>query len=83
MTAIRLPHYSGRMNSEFHLLSEKIGQLAELAQSLRRDNAELRLKLAAATAENAELSTRMLEAHERVAALLDKIPVSVHDEEVA
>ena len=71
------------MNSEFHLLSEKVTQLAELAQLLRRDNAELRLKLAAVAAENAELSTRMQQAHERVAALLDKIPVSIHDEEAA
>ncbi len=62
------------MISDFHLLSEKIHQLAELAQSLRRENADLRLN-------TADLTKRMQEAHERVIALLEKIPVSEPDEE--
>lgn len=82
LTEIRLAHYSGGMISEFHLLSEKILQLAELAQSLRLENAELRLKAAAMAAENTELAQRMEEAHQRVSALLDKIPVQ-QDEEAA
>lgn len=71
------------MISEFHLLSKKIDELAELAQSLRRENADLRLKAAALMTENADLSRRMQEAHRRVAALLEKIPVSEQDEEAA
>jgi cell division protein ZapB len=71
------------MNSEFDLLSEKINGLAELAHALRRENAELRLKVSEVAAENAELSKRMLEAHQRVATLLDKLPLSEHDEEAA
>jgi FtsZ-binding cell division protein ZapB len=71
------------MISEFHLLSEKINQLAELARSLRRENADLRLNSAAMAAENAELAKRMNEAHRRVTALLDKIPLSEQDEEAA
>ena len=35
------------MISEFHQLPEKIGQLAELARSLRRENADLRRAMAA------------------------------------
>jgi len=69
------------MIPDFHQLSEKIAQLAELAQSLRRENADLRLKSALVAAENAELSKRMQEAHQRVAALLDQIPAAEQDEE--
>jgi cell division protein ZapB len=71
------------MVSEFHSLSEKIAQLAELAQSLRRENAELRVNIAAAVAENADLSRRMQEASQRIAALLEKMPVPEQDQEAA
>lgn len=71
------------MISDFLQLSDKINQLAELAVSLRRENADLRLNVAALAAENADLSRRMQEAHERVAALLDQIPVPEQDEEAA
>lgn len=71
------------MNSEFDLLAQKVNGLAELAHALRRENAELRLKVSAVTAENAELSRRMLEAHQRVATLLEKLPLSEHNEEAA
>lgn len=83
LTEIRLHHYSGDMVSEFHLLSEKINQLAELAQSLRRENAELRLTVAAAHAENADLSSRMQEAYKRISALLEKMPMPENDQEAA
>jgi cell division protein ZapB len=81
LTEIRLPNYSGGMISDFQQLYEKISQLAELAQSLRSENAALRLNAAALAAENAALSKRMQEAHLRVTALLDKIPVAEQDEE--
>ncbi len=64
------------MSSEFHLLSEKVAQLAAMTQSLRRENADLRLNVSALTTENAELSRRMDEAHQRVAALMEKLPVA-------
>ena len=76
-------HYSGGMGFEFHLLSETINQLAELAQSLRRENAELRLTVAAANAENADLSRRMQEAYKRISALLEKMPMPENDQEAA
>jgi len=79
-----LHYYSGGMVSEFHQLSEKIVQLAELAQSLRRENADLRLTLASLTTENADLAKRIEEAYQRVSALLDKIPTpDAHNEEPA
>ena len=67
-------HYSGGMNSEFNLLSEKIDKLAEMAQFLRRENAELRLQIAAMSSENTSLTAKIQQAHQRVSALLDQIP---------
>jgi regulator of replication initiation timing len=71
------------MISDFHQLSEKIVKLAELAQSLRRENADLRLTLASLTAENADLAKRIEEAYKRVSALLDKIPAADEKDEEA
>jgi cell division protein ZapB len=64
------------MISDFHQLSEKVSELAALVQSLRRDNADLRLSLTTLSAENAELAQRIEEAHQRVSALLAKIPAA-------
>jgi len=83
LTVIPLHIYSGEMITDFHNLSAKIGQLADLTQALRSENADLRIKSAALAAENAELTRRMQEAHERVAALLAKIPAQEQDEETA
>jgi len=69
------------MISEFHQLSEKIRELAALATTLRRENADLRRSSAALASENAELTRRMQEAHQRVAALIEKIPANGHNEE--
>jgi FtsZ-binding cell division protein ZapB len=71
------------MISDFHNLSEKIGLLAELTQSLRIENADLRVRSAALAAENADLAQRMQEAHERVSALLEKIPAPEDQDEEA
>lgn len=81
LTKIRLHNYSDKMISEFHELPDKIKQLAELTQFLRLENADLRLKLAMLASENASLSMRMQEAHQRVTALLEKIPALIQDEE--
>jgi cell division protein ZapB len=81
LTEIHLRYYSGRMISDFNQLSEKIGQLAEMAHALRRENAALRLNAVELTAENADLQQRIEEAHQRVTALLERIPVPDADEE--
>lgn len=83
LTKNRSAHYSGGMNSEFQLLSAKVDQLAKLTLALRHENAELRRGVAALTAENAELSRRMQDAHRRVSALLEKIPGEEQDQEAA
>ena len=71
------------MISEFEKLLEKIGQLSELAQALRRENASLRIEMAALADENSKMASRMKEAHERVNALLQSIPSTSEDEEAA
>jgi cell division protein ZapB len=83
LTNIRLQHYSMRMISEFQLLSEKIDQLAELTQSLRRENADLRLRSTVLTTENADLSNRVQEAYQRVSVLLENIPAAPQEEAAA
>lgn len=83
LTPIHSGHYSVVMISEFDYLSEKIRQLAELAQSLRRENADLRLQASALASENAELGRRMQQAHQRVAALLEAVPAVTPDQELA
>ena len=62
------------MIADFQELSDKIDRLAELAQTLRRENAQLRQSNALLAAENNECHRRLGEAHARVMALLDKIP---------
>ena len=62
------------MISEFHELSDKIDQLAEMTQALRRENAQLRQANAALATENAANALRLGEARRRVEALLEKIP---------
>ena len=76
-----MQHYSVGMISDFNQLSEKIGQLAEMAQTLRRENAALRLNAVALAAENADLLQRIEEAHQRVSALLERIPVPDADDD--
>ena len=80
------------MISEFDLLSDKISKLVQLAKSLRQQNAELRQQIEALGADKASLAARMSEAHDRVAAVLEQLPVpepeveqpeEPHDEEVA
>lgn len=83
MTAIRLRNYSDDMIPDFQQLSVKVSELAALAQSLRLENADLRRTSAALVAENAELARKMEEAHQRLAALLESLPVMAQDEESA
>lgn len=71
------------MISDFQDLSEKISQLAALTQALRSENAELRMRAVSLEAKNTELAHRMQQAHDRVAALLEKIPAPAQDEEPA
>ncbi|MFL9923189.1 DUF904 domain-containing protein [Herbaspirillum lusitanum] len=64
------------MSNEFQQLSEKVSQLALLAQSLRSENASLRRNVVSLTDQNADLQRRIDAAHERVSAVLEKLPVA-------
>ena len=69
------------MISEFNDLSDKIDRLAELTQSLRRENATLRQSNAILAAENVAFMERLSEAQHRVEALIATIPPEPQDEE--
>ena len=62
------------MISEFQELSDKIDQLAEMTMALRRENAELRQRNVALSAEAQAYQLRLIEATRRVSALLQQIP---------
>lgn len=68
------PAYSGGMISDFQELSDKIDQLAEMTNALRRENAQLRQANAALVVENMGYQRRLSEAADRVAALLVHVP---------
>lgn len=69
------------MDSEFQLLSQKINQLAELAQSLRQENATFRAQIKSLTEEKTILTAKMEEASQRVIQLLDQLPTTIVEEE--
>ena len=68
---------------DFNSLLDKVRQLAELSQALRSENAALRSELATMADQNARLEQRMQEAHDRVAKLIDALPVAAADQEAA
>jgi cell division protein ZapB len=67
------------MISEFNSLSEKVGRLALLTQTLRQENADLRLHLTSLNNDKEALARRMDEAHRRIEALLAKLPAAELD----
>jgi cell division protein ZapB len=66
--------YSRAMRAELDTLEAKLRQVAELCQSMRRDNVALRQQLVAAQHDNKQLATRLDAAKARVQALLDALP---------
>lgn len=71
------------MSSEFLQLAEKVTQLAQLAQGLREENAELRRKVKLLSEDNTTLATRVDQAYQRVAAVLAQLPVAAEEEAAA
>ncbi|TFW29086.1 DUF904 domain-containing protein [Massilia arenosa] len=62
------------MISEFKDLSDKIDRLAALAQTLRRENAELRLENARLAGTNEAYMERLSRAQQRIEALMTLLP---------
>ena len=82
------------MISEFQELSDKIDRLAQLTQSLRSENFLLRQANALLSAENVDFKNRLLQAQQRVEAMLAQLepaevtvdedaPANPDDEEAA
>ena len=69
------------MISEFNSLSEKVGRLAQLTQTLRQENADLRLHVTSLANDKEALLRRMEEAYGRIEALLEKLPETALDAE--
>jgi cell division protein ZapB len=67
------------MISEFNSLSDKVGRLALLTQTLRQENADLRLHLTSLNNDKEALVQRMDQAHRRIEALLAKLPETLLD----
>jgi len=62
------------MQAELDTLEAKIRQVADLCQSLRRENVSLRQQLLAAQQESKQMNTRLDAAKSRLQALLDQLP---------
>ena len=62
------------MEAEISSLDDKVQQLAQLCQRLRKDNSLLRQQLATARDENQHLSEKINTAATRLEALAEKIP---------
>lgn len=65
------------MRAELDTLEAKLRQVAELCQTLRRDNLALRQQLLTAQQENKQLGTRLDAAKGRLQALLDTLPEDI------
>ncbi len=62
------------MLEDFDTLARKVAELAQLAQSLRTENQQLRAQLAAASAELDTMRSRVEQATRRLDAMLERLP---------
>jgi len=62
------------MEAELNALDEKVSQLAQLCQKLRKDNSQLRQQLATAQSESKRLAEKVNTAKTRLEGLLNQIP---------
>ncbi len=62
------------MEAELTALDNKISQLVQLTQKLRKDNSQLRQNLASAQSENKRLAEKVNTAAVRLETLLAQIP---------
>lgn len=65
------------MDADLKALEEKISQLVELCQSMRKDNLELRQELALAQDAERQLKARMQEAQGRIESIITHLPEDV------
>lgn len=65
------------MHAELDALEARIRQVAELCQSLRKENIALRQQLLAAQQDSKQLTTKLDAAKARLQTLLDTLPEDV------
>ena len=61
------------MDADLKALEEKISQLIELCQSMRKDNVELRQSLALAQDAERQLRAKMQQAGQKLESLIDRL----------
>lgn len=74
LTGHESPPIVAAMNGELDILEAKVRQVADLCQTLRRENLALRQQLLAAQQDNKQMSVRLDSAKTRLQTLLDKLP---------
>ena len=62
------------MEAELNALDNKVTQLAQLCQKLRKDNSQLRQQLVTAQSESKRLAEKVNTATSRLEVLLNQIP---------
>ena len=74
MTIIDFLNYSEDMDADLKVLEQKVMQLISLCDTLRIENAELRLSLTAIESDSATLKSNMAKASERIESLIGSLP---------
>jgi cell division protein ZapB len=67
------------MDADLKALEEKISQLVELCQSMRKDNLELRQALALSQDAERQLKVRMQEAQVRIETIITSLPEDTYE----
>jgi cell division protein ZapB len=67
------------MDDDLKALEEKISQLVELCQSMRKDNLELRQALALSQDAERQLKVRMQEAQVRIETIITSLPEDTYE----
>lgn len=62
------------MDADLKVLEQKVTQLILLCNTLRAENAELRLRLSTMESDSATLKSNMAQASERIESLLGSLP---------
>jgi cell division protein ZapB len=74
LTTIKFFNYSGRMDADLKALEEKLSGLISLCSNLHSENAQLRLDLNATQNDAVLLKANMVQASERIEALMERLP---------
>ena len=74
MTYLGKSHYSFRMDADLKALEDKISQLLELCQVMRKNNLELKHSLDLLQESEQQLKAKIQQAGERLGRLIDSLP---------